>query len=127
MDDVMTRSKVAPLSRPPYEGIARRYGFAILAVALTFALRWQLNPYLGFQAPLLAFVGAVLLAAWHGGLGPGLAATALSLLVGSYYFLPPVGEIPLESASLIHMALFGVIGTTISVLNHHLQTARSEE
>jgi hypothetical protein len=37
-------------------------------------------------------VGAVLVAAWYGGLGPGLLAIAFSTLAAVYFFLPPAAE-----------------------------------
>ena len=116
-----------PLYRPsPGKSFLARYGFAVLSVGLILAVRWELNPVLGPRAPLLAFVVAVLLASWYGGLGPGLVATVASLLAGSYLFFPPVGELGWgDPAAQVHAALFSGIGVTISALNHLLQKARS--
>lgn len=128
METATGSSEIKPLPRPPWREVARRYGFAVLVVAVVFAVRWYLDPFLGSQAPLLTFVAAVLLAAWYGGLGPGLTATALSLLLGGYFFISPVGGLPLsDPSSLIHMVLFGGIGSMISVLSGHLRAARGRE
>jgi len=59
-----------------------RYSVAILSVAIAAALRLALDPVLGEVAPFILFFLPVVLAAWYGGLGPGLLATTLSLLLG---------------------------------------------
>jgi hypothetical protein len=42
-------------------------------------------------APVVSlFLCMILLAAWLGGAGPGLLATALSILALDYYFIPPL-------------------------------------
>ncbi len=61
--------------------VCNRYGVAALAVISAFALNIAMPP--GLMAPgtaQLVFALAVLVAAWHGGLGPGLFAAALILL-----------------------------------------------
>src|SRR5262245_16035051 len=63
---------------------ALRYGLAPLAVAIAFLARLALTPILGDASPYLLFVPAVLVAAGLGGLGPGLVATALSVLLGFF-------------------------------------------
>lgn len=103
----------------------RSYGVALLSVLLSLGLRWLLAPLLGGEAPLLAFVLAVLLAAWYGGLGPGLLATGLSALAGTWFFIPPTHDfIHLRLADLVRLTIFLVIGVSISVLNGHLGRAR---
>ena len=66
-----------------------RYGIAVLSVALAAVIRLALEPVLGAEAPLAIFSFAVILVSWCGGLGPGLLATALSVLTGDYLFLEP--------------------------------------
>jgi K+-sensing histidine kinase KdpD len=66
-----------------------RYGVAVSVVLIAFAIRYAM---LGDQANRLVFtffVPAALIAAWYGGVGPGLVATLLGLLAGDYFFLPP--------------------------------------
>ena len=61
--------------------VGSRYGVAALSVIIGFALTISMPPAL--MAPgtaQLIFALAVLVAAWHGGLGPGLFAAALILL-----------------------------------------------
>ena len=56
------------------------YGLALLLVVVAFVLRSWAGPTLGGQALYLFFVPAVLIAGALGGLGPGLLATALSVV-----------------------------------------------
>ena len=66
-----------------------RYGAAALAVAAAAAVRLALEPVLGLYSPYLPFALAVIVASRFGGRGPGLAATALSLVAVAYFFLEP--------------------------------------
>jgi PAS domain S-box-containing protein len=64
------------------------------------------------------FIFAVIIAAWAGGLWPGLLATALSLLLGEYLFIAPRGwifqyEHPLSQEQVITL---GFVGTAFSLL-----------
>jgi len=83
-----------------------RYGIAVLSVVIAAALRLALDPILGEAPPYLLFFFPVILAAWYGGLGPGLLATALSLLLGDYLFIAPRYsilryDVPQDLASLV--------------------------
>lgn len=89
----------------------RRYGIAILLIAAASFLRWALEPTLQGQAPFLPFLLAVPLAAWLGGLGPGVLATALAAVVSYVVFLHPGGE-PAVTADgdRVALALFVLTG-----------------
>jgi two-component system sensor kinase FixL len=71
--------KIGPFSIPPQTGLWR-YGVAPTVVVLALAARALLTPDLYSDALFLYFVPPILLASGLGGLGPGLLATALSLL-----------------------------------------------
>src|SRR5262245_22765781 len=101
-----------------------RYGIAALSVALAAVVRLALDPVFGNDAPLSIFVFAVLVASWFGGLGPGLLATVLSVLIGDYLFLEPRYSIFYYSDqyNLNRFVFFVITGTIVSLLN-----TRSEE
>lgn len=106
-------------------GPGLRYGVALLAVLLALAVRLLLQPILGEAAPLLAFVPAVLLAAWYGGQGPGLLATAVGGLAGTWFFHPANrGLGVLTLADTIHVGIFAFTGVTVSFLHSLLNSAR---
>ena len=60
---------------------------AAVAVAVSLVIRLALDPYLGDESPLLAFVVAIAAAGLFGGLGAGLFATGLSALLGDFFFV----------------------------------------
>jgi K+-sensing histidine kinase KdpD len=67
--------------------LLQRYGLAAAVVAVAFALRYFLFGTEDTRFPFIFFVPAAMIAAWYGGLGTGLLATAAGLLLGDYYFL----------------------------------------
>src|SRR5215472_11813560 len=58
----------------------QRYGIAVLAVMLVAAVRVALGSILTQELPLFLFILPIIFVCSSGGLGPGLLATALSLL-----------------------------------------------
>ncbi len=103
----------------------RPYGIAVLTSLLTLLLRFLLEPILGGEAPLLAFIMPVMVSAWYGGLKPGLLSTALSALVGVYFFLPPFFSVSLvRVADIVRLCIFLVEGVLISSLSEALRSAR---
>lgn len=82
-----------------------RYAFAPFAVAVTAALRMQLEPLLGDSAPLLAFMLPVGVVAVYCGMGPGILATLLSALVGVFLFIDGFGFAPMGAADLTRVLL----------------------
>ena len=101
-----------------------RYGVATLGVALVVLLKLVLDPLITEQSPFLLLAGAVMVAAWFGGLGPGLLATALGALAADYFFLAPVGSFTGLGVQVLPLALFVVQGLVISSLTEALLVAR---
>ncbi len=102
----------------------RRHVIAVALVAGFFGIRWILQPWLGASVPFLGLVPAIMLAAWFGGFGPGLLATALSGFVAAYFFLPPVGSFSLnDPADMIALPMFVAIGCAMSWLIESLHEA----
>jgi PAS domain S-box-containing protein len=90
-------------------------------------MRQALTPLLGSEGPMLLFILPVLISAVFGGLGPGLLATVLSTLLGSYFFIPPVGSlIPNTFASCLLLGIFLLEGGIISGLSAALQRAQEQ-
>ena len=83
-------SSIAGVSSGWPNGAASRYAAAVGIVLLALALK-ALLPGLGELHPFALLPGAVALAAWYGGRGPGLVATALVGLASLYLFVPPQG------------------------------------
>lgn len=102
-----------------------RYGFAFLSVLLATVLMLLLDPLLAVsKSPFLLFFGAVMVSAWFGGFGPGLLATALSGLLSTYFFLPPLYSFILDLSGVLRLSLFLLEGVLFSVLAGTLRTAK---
>ena len=100
----------------PHERFFRRYATAVLAVALVLAFQAALGPMTGVEAPFLLFLGAVLFAAWYGGVWPGFLATILSAAV-VVYFVPPYHHLHVTDPNLYRVLQFVAEGAFISVLS----------
>lgn len=100
-----------------------RYGGALLAVAAAvLVLRWA-HPHLGDGGFSVMFV-AVIVAAWHGGLGPSLLALTLSLLCAMLVPEPP-GQTPDPPASVITgISVFFLVGITTALMSESMRAAR---
>ena len=96
-----------------------RYLVATLAVAIVVAVRVVARPVLHTDIPWISFSPAVLVAAWYGGVGPGLAAILLSVVASDYFLLEPHGALGLRTASQVS-------GAGVFVLSGALMTALIE-
>ena len=96
---------------------ALRYIAAAGAVAASLLFRYALRESFGLKVPYLQFYPAVILAAWYGGLGPGIVATGLSALAAMYFLLPPAGYAVGNPADQLSLAVFIGTGVVIAWLN----------
>lgn len=101
-----------------------RYGVAILAVALTLLIKLLMDPLIVQDTPFRLFLAAVVVAAWFGGLGPGLLATALVVPIVDYLFLEPVGAFTSLDIKALPLGLFVFEGVLISFVVTALLAAR---
>src|SRR5262245_15613053 len=108
------------------------YGVAVLAPAVTLLVRWPLAVVLGDRVLYMAFLPAVLLAAYFGGFWPGLLATVLSGLAATYFLVHPLFSLEITTVhDEVAVALFVLVGTVISGLSEsrlrsHRRVAASE-
>jgi two-component system CheB/CheR fusion protein len=101
------------------------YLVAVLATAAVAAFRIALQPFLADSLPFLFFPVAVVVAAWYGGFGPGLAATFLSAAAADYFFMPPYYTFrSVGLAEWVGVAVFVLTGVIISWLCELLHTTR---
>jgi PAS domain S-box-containing protein len=102
----------------------RHYGIALISVAIAFMLMLWLNPLVDMtELPFLLFFAAVMVSAWDGGTNSGLLATTLSVLLGTYFFLPPVNSWQLDSTNSLRLLFYVLQGILISVLCGALHTS----
>jgi PAS domain S-box-containing protein len=101
-----------------------RYSVPVALVLLSVVVRLALSPFLLWRSPFVFFTIAVLLSARIGGLGPGLTATGLSVLMGVYSFeLPRVGFRIANTGGVFNLGLFVVVGVGVSLVCHQLRNA----
>jgi PAS domain S-box-containing protein len=104
-----------------------RYALAVTAFIGSLVFRYALRDTLGLKVPYLQFYPAIIIAAWSGGLGPGVLVTALSVLAAVYFLLPPWGLGVADSADQLSLAVFAATGLVIAVLNHRLHMAQEAQ
>lgn len=102
-----------------FEGMAG-YLLAIVAVAASFSIRLSLEGLLAERTIFILFVPAILIAAIAGGIGPALAAFALSLASGFYLS----GLFLVRPWNAVELLVFGIIGLVISWMGEMLHRAR---
>jgi K+-sensing histidine kinase KdpD len=100
-----------------------RYGVAFGVVLAAFVLRLTLFSHLDTRLPFGFFLVAVMVAAWYGGLGPGLFVTVAGLLLGGYFFLPRTGAaMALGEAERTGILVFIINAALVSFLMDNLHT-----
>jgi PAS domain S-box-containing protein len=84
------------------------YGVAILSVTVALLSGLVLETFLQTPAYVSLFLCAIMFAAWFGGLGASLLATALATVVFTYYFVDPGGSFSLAPKDIPRVTLFAV-------------------
>ena len=112
--------------------LIEHYGTAIVSVLVALLIAHWPILHLEF-APVSLFLCAVMLSAWLGGVGPGLAATIFSATVFYYSFLPPVnslvvkpGQIPRFAVFVASAVLVGSLSAAQRRVTEKLRWARDE-
>ncbi|SCW87890.1 Two-component sensor histidine kinase, contains HisKA and HATPase domains [Sphingobium faniae] len=85
------------------------------------SLRLAVTPLLGKGAPFSIFFPAVLLSTFLFGARPGMAAAALGLLFGSYFFLLPATAFTITPGLVFVMLLYVVVTGVAVALIHFMQ------
>jgi hypothetical protein len=94
-----------------------RYGVAACSIIGGVAVRAALATWLGATVPYITFFPAVMFAAWFGGMGPLILATALSLVAVFSLLIPA----PAASANLVGALVFLGVSILMSALNEALR------
>jgi C4-dicarboxylate-specific signal transduction histidine kinase len=100
------------------------YGIACLIVVGGMLVWTALGPSIAGRSPLQMFIGAVVLSAGLYGVGPGIAAVAVSLVLALFVFVDPNAPNPLRAEDVASMAVFLIIGAAMLVFSNHLREAR---
>jgi signal transduction histidine kinase/ActR/RegA family two-component response regulator len=112
-------------TRTPIQQSVRGYAIAIGATAAVAAIRVAVSGTVGNFAPIVSFTVAITIAAWDGGLGPGLLATGLSFLAADYLYDPTHHTFEIDSVtSAVALGVLVFAGLLISLLCESLHGTR---
>jgi PAS domain S-box-containing protein len=109
------------MSRSPYQ----KYLASLVLVGIVFLMRTRIEFWVGLGTSPLLYLPAVTLAAWFGGLGPGLLATLAGGCIWVYHDIPPVGSffVP-SSGDRLRVAVFAGESLLLSVSMELLHASR---
>lgn len=120
--EVTKSAKAAKPAAPPAVAL-RGYLVASALVAVSAGVAWLMQHFLRLPDVSMVFLTGVLFAAVWGGLGPSLAASAISLFVYDFFFVEPVFTLTVTKPhDLVLMSVFLIVAVLVS----HL-TARARD
>lgn len=96
------------------------YVFAVVSTIVTFLLREALTPFIGTYAAFAIYVPAILMTAMLGGLGAGLTATVLSIVLSLAI------EMPTSVHGFAVVVVYAVIGAFLALTGEALQGMRRQ-
>ncbi len=103
-----------------------RYVASAGSVAAGLVIRLALSPVLGSTVPYITFFPAVMVAAWFGGLKPGILATVACLFAAFYFVIPPIHRfLPFTVEDAIGAILFAGVSAFILTLSEALRRSRA--
>lgn len=88
---------------------AARYGLAVGLTVLAVLLRFGLNAVFPPGFPYVTFFPAIVVAAYLGGLGPGVLCATLSGLSAWYFFIPPVFALSFDLSVLVALGFYAFV------------------
>ena len=101
----------------------QKYALAVILVGTAFALRYGLYGTLDHRLPFSFFIPATIIAAWYGGLGPGMLTALAGLMLGDYFFLPPHDSgASMGEAERTAIGIYAMNTTLVVVLFAHLHS-----
>src|SRR5579863_8633749 len=101
-----------------------RYGAAVVLTCLVVVGRLALDPVWGHRHNRhLVFIPLVMVAAWLGGLGPGIVSAVLATAALGTFWMDAAHE-PV-AVTIVDLALFLAIGVALSMMVESLRRARA--
>src|SRR5215203_5265609 len=97
---------IRPLLKP--------YGLTLTFVVAAVVLRTWFQPAMGQQS-FAFFLGAILLGAWVGGIGPAIVCLLLLHTIHAYWFAVPRGLWQPTMASIVSTSAYYLVGITVGV------------
>ena len=101
------------------------YAFAVSISLATLLIRVKIGSIVDDRPLVIVFVLPLCLSAMLGGLGPGLIATAITVLGIDYLLLSPNGQLHMpHSADLFRLSFLTATGVIVSLMSEALHRAR---
>jgi signal transduction histidine kinase len=94
----------------------RRYLTGVWSVAAVFVLTMFATRYVQMDISPV-YLAAVMFSTWRGGLGAGLVATALSAVVGAFFFFPPAYSFKVYGEDMLQLGVFTLAALVVSSLS----------
>lgn len=106
-----------------------RYGAAVALVGVFVLVKWLAAfavqvPPLGRDAPFLLMLVPTLVAAWYGGVGPGILAASLGVVAVQFFFLAPYYDLHTDPGAAVHSVVYAIQGVLIAVFMATVQSSR---
>lgn len=86
-------------------GLLGRYSLALLPIVLAIAVKSSVSLQAVVDVTAL-LLGSVIITAWFGGWGPGLASAVLATIAIDYYFVPPLYTLTISLQKLPRLTIF---------------------
>lgn len=100
----------------PYKKALLHLGVSLLVFFPALLLTHLLWPWIE-PSPSSLFFAAIMVAAFYGGLGPGLLVSVLSTLAIDYFFIDPFHAFEVNVANSVRAGVFMLVATMTSWLN----------
>ena len=102
----------------------QRYAVGVVACVVALLVTTQLHAILD-SGSFLLFLGAVVVSAAYGGLGPGLLVTAISVALIDFFFLVPKFSLRvIATADLVLLAVYALVAVCSSWVSEWLRAGR---
>jgi PAS domain S-box-containing protein len=99
------------------QGVAWRYGGAVVVSVVFIALRWLLGHVIDDGVPFAILFIPIALSAFYGGLGPGLVSVLTTIAFADYFLIPPLYTLGLpDTKAVVYTLLFSISGLVVSAL-----------
>ena len=103
--------------------VTSTYAVAVLSVAAALVVGLLLDTFLQTDPFVSLFLCAIMFVAWFGGVGPGLLAAALCILVFAHYFAPLINSFGVEFKEIPRIVLLAIAALFVVSLSASQRSA----
>jgi PAS domain S-box-containing protein len=126
MSQAYTRKQSIRIStkKMDFAQMLRRYGMALLGIAMAALLRVALHPVLGDRYPFFFIFLAVMFVGWNCGFGPALLTIFLGCLSGTYILPSIFYSSPHPRPDFVAMTFFVILTLATTAYNESFRAAK---